>query len=32
VGDGVEDEVGQHLPIGARVTVERNIGRYLERN
>src|SRR6516165_11377896 len=31
VGDGVEDEIGQHLPIGARITVECNTARYLKR-
>src|SRR5262249_24290897 len=31
VSDGIEDEVGQHLPVGARVTVQDNVGGHVER-
>ena len=31
VSDGVEDEVGQHLPVGAREAVHGDVGGYLER-
>src|SRR6202008_2502349 len=31
VSDRVEDEVGQHLPVGARVAVEHDVGGYLQR-
>src|SRR5215471_1393800 len=31
VGDGVEDEVGQYLPVGARVAVECDVGGDLKR-
>jgi hypothetical protein len=30
VSDGVEDEVGQHLSVGARVAVEGDVGGYLD--
>ena len=31
VSDGVEDEVGQHLPVGARVAVHGDVGGHIER-
>src|SRR6516164_7583191 len=31
VGDGIEDEVGQHLAVSARVAVERDVGGDIER-
>ena len=29
VSDGVEDQAGQHLPVSARVALQRDIGRHL---
>src|SRR5882724_10317420 len=31
VSDGVEDEVGQHLPVSARIAVQGDVGGHLER-